>query len=150
MGAQLKSLVHVLNSKNLAFVGFHPTSLVASSWVSLPNPHNNLSPSTSQSLKGLENIGFQPPPLVSLLQYFLTHASFDVAKTNNEGEETFKGLSHAKYLPKTLILLPLPTSKDKLLLTPSQQLRIAFQKPNPNPPFSYQECTSPLLLAILS
>ena len=125
-----------LTVKTPAFVNFHLTSLAtSSSRVYLPSPHNNLSASsTSQSLKSLENIGFQPLPLVALLQYSLTHASLEGAKTNNEGKETFRGISPSQISFQNLIPWPLPTSKDKVLLTLGQQLRIAFQKPNPNPP----------------
>ena len=125
-----------LTVKIPAFFNFHLTTSAASSFrVYLPIPHNNFSaPSTSQSLKGLVNIGFQSPPLVVQLQYSLTHPSFEAAKANDEGTETCKGVSPSKISFQNLILWQLPTSKEKLLLTLGQQVKIAFQKPNPNSP----------------
>ena len=114
----------------------HPIFLVLVHPIPSKLERNLFALPTSQSLRGLEKEKdrLQPPSLgIEESHKSSTHASFELAKTNNDGTKSHNGPFPHYLSIQNLTLCPLPTTKEILLLASPHSFLIAFHTlPNPS------------------
>ena len=95
---------------------------------------SNLSTSsTSQSLKGLENLGLQTPSSPEESHYSTNQASLKAAKAYKEGKELQRAKLPHHLSFQNFTFLPSPTENTTLFCIRDPSFLISFQKPTPKP-----------------
>ena len=89
--------------------------------------------STSQSLKGLENLGLQPPSSPDESHNSTNQASLEAAKAYKEGKKSQRAKFPHHLSFQNFTLLPSPIENTTLFCKRDPSFLISFQNPTPNP-----------------